>query len=233
MLKMLAVPFAMLFIFLQTCTGSDATHSSNGNNAVKNTAKADYPKDLKIPDGVTTEIATFAAGCFWCVEAVFQELEGVYSVVSGYSGGKIKNPTYQQVSRGATQHAEAVQIVYNPVVISYEKLLEVLWKTHDPTTLNRQGPDSGPQYRSAIFYHNEAQKAAAEKTLTEVAEKIWNDPIVTQIVAYDVFYDAEDYHQNFFWLNPNQRYVVAVTTPKVRKSRKLFKDLLKEGVEVY
>ncbi|MFK7903694.1 MAG: peptide-methionine (S)-S-oxide reductase MsrA [Chitinophagales bacterium] len=230
MLKFLAVPFAVLFVFLQTCNGSDMSSTNQTNNTEK---AADYPRDMPVPEGKTFETATFAAGCFWCVEGVFQELKGVYSVVSGYSGGEIKNPTYKQVSAGATKHAEAVQIIYDPAVITYEELLEVLWKTHDPTTLNRQGPDKGYQYRSAIFYHDEAQKLAAEKTQKEIAEKVWSDPITTQIVAFDIFYDAEDYHQNFFWLNPNQGYVVAVTTPKVRKARKLFKDKLKEGVATY
>lgn len=173
------------------------------------------------------ELATFGAGCFWCVEAVFQELKGVEKVVSGYSGGEIKNPSYKEVCTGRTGHAEVCQIYFDPAIISYETLLEVFWTTHDPTTLNRQGADSGTQYRSVIFYHSEAQKEAAQKSLAEVAPLLWTDPMVTEISAYTLFYPAEDYHQNFYSENADYGYCQAVINPKIYKFREKFKPLLK------
>ena len=174
------------------------------------------------------ETATFGAGCFWCVEAIFQDLKGVHSVVSGYSGGDVENPTYQQVCAGRTGHAEAVQITFDPEVISFAELLYVFWRTHDPTTLNRQGADTGPQYRSAIFYHDEAQKAAAEKSKKETeAARLWPDPIVTEITLFRNFYQAEGYHQDYYRSNPNQPYCRVVIDPKVRKFKKEFQDRLK------
>lgn len=173
------------------------------------------------------ETATLGAGCFWCVEAVFQDFKGVHQVVSGYAGGTVKNPTYRQVCAGTTGHAEAVQITFDPEVISFADLLHVFWRTHDPTTLNRQGADVGAQYRSVIFYHNEEQKAIAEKSKRETAASgLWPNPIVTEIVPFTNFYKAEDYHQNYFNLNPNQPYCQLVIDPKVRKFRKNFKDWL-------
>ena len=150
------------------------------------------------------ETATFGAGCFWCVEAVFQNLVGVEKVVSGYMGGAIKNPTYREVCSGLTGHAEVTQVVFDPDKIRFDQLLEVFWSTHDPTTLNRQGHDRGTQYRSVIFYHDEAQKLAAEKSKIEVAENLWDDPIVTEIVPVEIFYPAESYHQNYFNENPDK-----------------------------
>jgi peptide-methionine (S)-S-oxide reductase len=177
------------------------------------------------------EKATLAAGCFWCVEAVFQDLKGVHKVVSGYSGGSVENPTYQQVCTGNTGHAEAVQITYDPEIISFEDLLYVFWRTHDPTTLNRQGADVGTQYRSAIFYHDQEQKAIAEKSKRETdASGLWPDPIVTEIVPFRNFYPAEDYHQNYFLENPNQPYCRVVIDPKVRKFKKEFQHKLKDAV---
>lgn len=174
------------------------------------------------------ETATFGAGCFWCVEAVFQELEGVEKVVSGYAGGSVENPTYQQVCSGTTGHAEVAQITYDPEVISYEELLDVFWRTHDPTTLNRQGADVGPQYRSVIFYHNEEQKALAEKSKQETdASDLWSNPIVTEIQPLPKFYPAEDYHQNYFRQNPYQPYCQMVISPKMSKFRKEFQSRLK------
>ncbi len=174
------------------------------------------------------ETATFGAGCFWCVEAVFQQLEGVHKVVSGYTGGTTANPNYRAVCMGMTGHAEVAQIESDPEVISYKELLEVFWQTHDPTTLNRQGNDTGTQYRSAIFYHSEEQQRIAEESKAEMDKSgMWNDPIVTEITQLDVFYPAEDYHQNYFQLNPRQPYCQFVIHPKMKKFTKDFKDKLK------
>jgi peptide-methionine (S)-S-oxide reductase len=175
------------------------------------------------------EIATFGSGCFWCTEAIFERVNGVSSVVSGYSGGTVNNPTYKEVCDGTTGHAECSQITFDPSVISYDELLEIFWKTHDPTTLNRQGNDVGTQYRSVIFYHNDEQKQKAEyykNKLTE--EKIWDKPIVTEITKFEKFYPAEDYHQEYYENNPNQGYCAYVITPKVEKFEKIFKDKLKK-----
>lgn len=177
------------------------------------------------------EVATLGAGCFWCVEAVFLELRGVEQVVSGYSGGIVDDPTYKQVCSGNTGHAEAVQITFDPEVISFEDLLYVFWRTHDPTTLNRQGADVGTQYRSVIFYHNERQKAIAEKSKQETeASGLWPDPIVTEIAPFRSFYPAEAYHQDYYRNNPYQPYCRVVIDPKVRKFRKEFAAKLKAEV---
>ena len=174
-----------------------------------------------------TETATLGAGCFWCVEAIFQNLKGVHSVVSGYGGGHVANPTYEQVCAGTTGHAEAVQITFDTQVISFEDLLYVFWRSHDPTTLNRQGGDVGTQYRSAIFYHNDEQKTIAEKSKKETdASDLWKDPIVTEISPFTNFYEGENYHQNYFKLNPNQPYCRLVIDPKVKKFRKEFQEKL-------
>lgn len=180
---------------------------------------------------IQLEKATFGSGCFWCTEAVFQSLKGVHQVVSGYAGGKVKNPTYQQICTGATGHAEVTQITFDPQVISYEELLYVFWRTHDPTTLNRQGADVGTQYRSVIFYHNEQQKAAAEKSKKETdASGLWPNPIVTEINPLTEFYSAEEYHQNYYRNNPTQPYCRVVIDPKMQKLRKEFHHKLKEAV---
>ena len=176
------------------------------------------------------DTATFAAGCFWCVEAVFQELKGVQSVVSGYTGGSIANPSYEEVCSGSTGHAEACQIAYDPKIISYPELLEVFWKTHDPTTLNRQGNDSGTQYRSAIFYHTEEQKKLAEHYKRELdSSGAFDAPIVTEIVPFTKFYKAENYHQNYFNEHGAQPYCLFVIKPKVEKFKKVFNDKLKDN----
>lgn len=174
------------------------------------------------------EQAIFGAGCFWCVEAVFQNLKGVHRVESGYAGGKVANPTYREVCSGKTGHAEVAQISFDPAVISFEELLEVFWHSHDPTTLNRQGADVGTQYRSAIFYHNEAQRAAAEASKKKTGESgLWENPIVTEIAPLKEFYKAEDYHQNYFNDNPDQPYCSVVIAPKLSKFRREFAHLLK------
>jgi len=180
------------------------------------------------PDSQPTEVATLGAGCFWCVEAVFAELAGVQSVVSGYAGGSVENPTYEQVCSGRTGHAEVCQITYDPRQISFADVLEVFWKTHDPTTLNRQGADVGTQYRSAIFYHNDAQRELAEKYKQKLdASGAWTAPIVTEIVPFKKFFPAEAYHQDYFALNPNQGYCSFVIKPKLDKFRQVFADKLK------
>lgn len=173
------------------------------------------------------EIATLAGGCFWCLEAVYDELKGVSSVVSGYMGGRRPNPSYEQVCTGATGHAEVVQVTFDPDVISFRDLLNVFFTIHDPTTLNRQGADAGTQYRSAIFYHSPEQKETAEAAITELnAAQTWSGPIVTQVVPTETFYPAEDYHQEYYVRNPRQGYCQAVVAPKVAKARKAFLDTL-------
>ncbi len=175
------------------------------------------------------EVATLAGGCFWCLEAVFDELKGVEDVQSGYAGGTVRKPTYEQVCTGRTGHAEVVQITYDPSVISYHDLLEIFFVIHDPTTLNRQGPDSGTQYRSAIFYHSPEQKAEAEKMIAELtATKVWDDPIVTQVVPLETFYPAEEYHRDYYRRNPNQGYCQVVIAPKVAKVRKHYFEKLRK-----
>lgn len=176
------------------------------------------------------EKATFGSGCFWCTEAIFLNVEGVEKIESGYTGGKVKNPTYREVCSGLTGHAEVVQLTFDPNVISYQELLEIFWKTHDPTTLNQQGADVGTQYRSAIFYHNEEQKTQAEyykKRLED--EGAFDKPIVTEITPSTTFYKAEDYHQNYYNLNSNAPYCTYVIQPKLEKFRKAFKSVLKDN----
>ncbi|TAD87108.1 MAG: peptide-methionine (S)-S-oxide reductase [Bacteroidetes bacterium] len=176
------------------------------------------------------DTATFGTGCFWCTEAVFQELKGVHKVTSGYSGGHVKNPTYEQVCAKTTGHAEVIQMVYDPAVISFDELLEVFWKVHDPTTPNQQGADIGPQYRSAIFYHNDAQKTLAEKYKKELdASGAFAKKIVTEISPLKNFYAAEDYHQKFYNNNPSNGYCSYVIKPKLDKFTKVFKDKLRKS----
>jgi len=175
------------------------------------------------------EVATLAGGCFWCLEAVFDELKGVVSVESGYSGGKLQDPSYAQVCDGDTGHAEVVQVTFDPLVLTYNDLLTVFFSIHDPTTLNRQGADAGTQYRSAIFYHDEAQKETAEQVIRKIEDAgIWDHPIVTEVTPFDKFYLAEDYHQEYFAHNSFQPYCRAVIAPKVSKFRKQYVDRLKK-----
>jgi peptide-methionine (S)-S-oxide reductase len=175
------------------------------------------------------EIATLGGGCFWCTEAVYEQLNGVIDINPGYSGGQTKNPTYQEICTGQTGHAEVIQIKFDPSIVSYSDILEVFFKTHDPTTLNRQGADVGTQYRSVIFYHSKKQKEIAEKVLQLFAEEnIYESPIVTEITELDKFFIAEDYHKNYFEKNKNQSYCQFVVAPKVEKFRKIFQDKLKK-----
>lgn len=175
------------------------------------------------------QVATLGSGCFWCTEAFFLKLNGVESVVSGYSGGKVKNPSYREVCTGLTGHAEVIQVKFNPKVISYEEILEVFWNTHDPTTLNKQGADEGTQYRSAVFYHSEEQKKVAEQYKSQLDKSgVYKNRIVTEITPFSVFYPAEDYHQNYYALNPNQGYCQYVIRPKVEKFNKQYASKLKK-----
>lgn len=192
------------------------------------TSKSNNKNESKMEEHTNLDTATFGAGCFWCVEAIYDNLKGVEKVVSGYAGGTAKNPSYKEVCTGNTGHAEVCQIYYNPDTISFEELLEVFWQVHDPTTLNRQGGDVGTQYRSAIFYHNEAQKELAKKYLNKLDDEgVFLAPIVTEITPFTNFYPAENYHQDYFELNGENPYCSSVVKPKVEKFKKVFKDKLK------
>lgn len=172
--------------------------------------------------------ATFGSGCFWCTEAVFNRIKGVKEVISGYSGGTVPEPTYEAVCTGLTEHAEVCQIIYNPTEISFDELLKVFWRTHDPTTLNRQGNDVGTQYRSVIFYHDDEQKQKSERYKEELNKSgAWKDKIITEISPFKKFYKAEEYHQDYFEKNPNQGYCAFIIAPKVDKFEKVFENMLK------
>ena len=187
-------------------------------------------EESNIPAGKKTDTATFGTGCFWCTEAVFQELKGVLKATSGYTGGNVANPSYEEVCSGTTGHAEALQIIYDPAVITYDELLEVFWEAHDPTSLNRQGNDVGTQYRSAIFYHNAEQKEKAEHYKAELNKSgAYDKPIVTEITGVTKFYPAEDYHQNYYNTHGSQPYCYLVIRPKVEKFEKVFKNKLKKN----
>ena len=207
-------------IFFITACGHSQTQKKDM------TSESQAKKIEKHEGGVDT--ATFGAGCFWCVEAFFQRLDGVQSVKSGYSGGTVKNPSYKEVCNGTTGHAEVIQVTYDPSKITFDELLEVYWKTHDPTTMNRQGNDIGTQYRSVIFYHTEEQKRLAEKYKKELNEaKAYPNPVITEITPFSAFYPAEDYHQNYYNLNKTQGYCQYVIQPKLEKFEKVFKGKLK------
>lgn len=216
MLRSLLIP-VISFLALQSCAQKD------------NTVKTKKETKTMTMNNANLDTATFGTGCFWCTEAVFQQLDGVEKVTSGYSGGSVTNPTYRQVCTGTTGHAECLNIVYDTSKISFDELLEVFWQVHDPTTLNRQGADIGTQYRSVIFYHNEAQKAKSEKYKAELDKSgAWDNPIVTTLEKFDTFYPAEDYHQNYYINNPEQGYCQFVIRPKVEKFEKVFKKKLKQ-----
>jgi peptide-methionine (S)-S-oxide reductase len=227
---------ATAVVFAACGTASGSSDSTRVSEVIRSSDAEAQDKTSKEKDKVMNsannrETATLAGGCFWCLEAVFDELKGVEKVVSGYSGGKVKNPTYEQVSNGTTGHAEVVQLTFDPQIISYKELLEVFFTIHDPTTLNRQGADVGTQYRSAVYYHSPEQKAVTEKVIAELnAAKIWDAPIVTEVTQFAEFYPAEDYHQQYFERNPNQRYCRVVIAPKVLKFRKQFFSKLKKQV---
>lgn len=208
---------AISFVGLNSCAQKD------------NSVKTKKETKTMTSTNKNLDTATFGTGCFWCTEAVFQQLEGVEKVTSGYSGGHVVNPTYEEVCSKTTGHAECLNIVYDTTKITFDELLEVFWQVHDPTTLNRQGADAGPQYRSVIFYHNEAQKTRAEKYKTELDKSgAWDNPIVTTLEKMDVFYPAEDYHQNYYNNNSGQGYCQFVIRPKLEKFEKVFKNKLKK-----
>jgi len=206
-----------------------SANSFGNSNNNRDILKFQNKKKLISSNLSVKDTATFAAGCFWCVEAQFKELKGVRSVTSGFTGGQVANPTYIQVSAGYTGHAEACNIIYDPAVISYDELLEAFFVAHDPTQLNRQGNDIGTQYRSAIFYHNENQKKLAEYYIKKLnGEKAYPRKIVTTVQPYEVFYKAEDYHQDYYANNRSQPYCQRVIQPELEKFRKVFKDKLKD-----
>ena len=211
-----------LIIFLSSVAGYSCKE-------VKSTKIESEKSEMDSTQDMNLEKATFGGGCFWCTEAIYERVEGVHSVVSGYAGGTVKNPTYKQVCDGTTGHAEVTQITYDPKVVSYDELLEIFFKTHDPTTLNRQGADVGTQYRSVIFYHNDEQKQKAEYYKSELNKSgAWDNPVVTEISPLINFYSAEDYHQDYYANNPNQGYCAFVIGPKVEKFEKVFKNKLKK-----
>lgn len=204
---------------------------SNNKDENKTTTNSKM-SDSTNNENINYETAILAGGCFWCVETIFQDIKGVEKVESGYSGGTVKNPSYQEVCTGNTGHAEAIKITFDSTVLSFEKLLIVFFHVHNPTTLNKQGADVGTQYRSAIFYMNDDQKKTAEKVIADItASKLWDDPIVTVVTKFDNFYKAEDYHQDYYNNNPNQGYCSYVIAPKVKKFYKEFPELLKENVK--
>ena len=203
--RLIRIPLLILSLAALTACGKQTTSTT-----------AHKPTHMSEIDPNTLETATFGAGCFWCVEAVFERLDGVHAVVSGYMGGETENPTYREICTGQSGHAEVTQIHYDPAVIGFETLLDWLWRSHNPTTLNRQGADTGTQYRSAVFYHNEAQRQLAEAS-KKAAQSLFSDPIVTEITPASVFYPAEDYHQDYYRLNATAPYCQMVIAPKLRK----------------
>lgn len=224
----MAVTFVAAIFFITAC-GQSKT-ATTANKELMKTEETTVNSNRPGSAHPTIDTATFGAGCFWCVEAVFQRMEGVISVKSGYAGGTVKNPSYKEVCAGTTGHAEVIQIVYDKTKVRFDDLLEVFWKTHDPTTLNSQGNDFGTQYRSAVFYHNLEQKEKAELYKKELnAAKVYPDPIVTEITAFTNYYPAEDYHQNYYNQNGSQGYCKYVIQPKVEKFEKIFKDKLKKN----
>jgi peptide-methionine (S)-S-oxide reductase len=220
----IAVTFVSAIFFMNAC-GQEKTISTS---KIMNTSNQNQTSSVSVNSENSIDTATFGAGCFWCVEAVFQRLDGVLSIKSGYSGGTVKNPSYKEVCNGTTGHAEVCQIIFDPKKISFDELLEVFWKTHDPTTMNRQGNDFGTQYRSAIFYHSVEQKLLAEKYKKQInEEKAYPNPVITEISPLINYYPAEDYHQNYYNQNGSEGYCQYVIQPKVEKFEKIFKAKLK------
>lgn len=222
----------VLFISVMSFAGMTSCAQKDNSVKTKKDSKMNASTSLSKDPGstsLTLDTATFGTGCFWCTEAIFQQLDGVEKVTSGYSGGTVANPTYEEVCSKTTGHAECLNIVYDPKKISFDELLEIFWQVHDPTTLNRQGADVGPQYRSVIFWHNEEQRARASKYKTELDKSgAFDKPIVTTLEKFTVFYPAEAYHQNYYRNNPGQGYCQFVIRPKVEKFEKVFKNKLKK-----
>ena len=218
------------FIAMVSCNGNTKSQHLDTGKDIQNTKES---KNEATQDLSAYETAYFASGCFWCVEAIFESVKGVKEVVSGYSGGSEKNPSYEDVSYGRTRHAEAVEVYYDPEVISYFALVQVFFGSHDPTTLNRQGPDKGAQYRSIAFYKNEKEKKTIQDYITLlVSEDVYgDDEIVTQVEPFEKFWPAEDYHQDFEKRNPNHSYIKAVSVPRLNRFKANFKDYLKEDLE--
>ncbi len=218
---------AILVIFFLVSESCEQAINTPQNKKQENEI-VDINTYLNGKDFTGMETAIVAGGCFWCVEAAFQQIEGIVEAISGYAGGHTKNPTYKEVCTHTTGHTEAVYLIYNPSIINLETLLDIFFVAHDPTTLNRQGPDVGESYRSALFYDSEKQKMIIDAKIKEYNESTFNNKIVTELIPYDVFWVAEEYHQDFYWDNPNQGYVQAVSKPKVEKVAKVFKHLLKK-----
>jgi peptide-methionine (S)-S-oxide reductase len=216
-------------IFLAISSFVTFISCAQNNNADLNTTIKAMAANTPKPTTSSADTATFGTGCFWCTEAVFQQVEGVIKVTSGYSGGYVENPSYKDVCTGTTGHAECLNIVYDPSKVSFDELLEMFWQVHDPTTLNRQGNDVGTQYRSAVFYHNEKQKTTTEKYIKELDKSgAWTNPIVTKLEPFVKFYPAEDYHQNYYNNNTGEGYCQFVIRPKLEKFEKVFKSKLKK-----
>jgi peptide-methionine (S)-S-oxide reductase len=219
-----------IFLFFPIVAGIAGSSCGQRNKTDDKTQTTTSPSAMTSQSNQNLALATFGSGCFWCTEAVFLNVEGVEKVVSGYTGGKVKNPTYKEVCSGLTGHAEVIQVTYDPAKISYVELLEIFWGTHDPTTLNKQGADEGTQYRSVIFYHSDEQKTIAEEYKKKLdASGAFDNPVVTEITAASTFYPAEDYHQNYYNLNGSAPYCSYVIRPKLDKFKKVFKDKLKKS----
>lgn len=218
----------LTFIVFSVSAFLSCAQRENPNKSMNNTTTSLTTSAGQSSGTLNTDTATLANGCFWCTEAIFQQLDGVLKVTSGYSGGHVVDPSYKEVTTGTTGHAECIQIIFDPLKISFDELLEVFWQTHDPTTLNRQGNDVGPQYRSAVFYHTQEQKEKAEKYKTELNKSgAFNNPIVTEVAPFTSFYIAENYHQDYYNLNGSQPYCTYVIRPKLEKFQKVFKNKLK------
>ncbi len=217
--------FIFSSFFFLACTGEQ-----QAQDQLQESQFTVEPASISESEAQDLDTATFAGGCFWCVEAVFERVKGVKSVVSGYAGGNQPNPSYQEVAAGSTDYAESIQIYYHPDEVTYRELLEVFFGTHDPTQLNRQGPDVGKQYRSEVFYHDQEQQQLTRNYMEELAQSSkYDDEIVTKLSPLDTFYVAEDYHQNYYEHHPNDRYIVNIAVPKVKKFKKNYPNLLKEG----
>ncbi len=214
-----------LITLLSLVTFVSCNQAQNQTKVIKNNS----PQKEKKTMNTNLEIATFGGGCYWCMEAIFQRLDGIVKVESGFSGGQVKNPTYREVCTGTTGHAEVIQITFEPAKVPFSEILKVFFTMHDPTTLNQQGNDVGTQYRSAVFYHNDAQKKAAEEIIAELNKaKAYPNPIVTEVTKFDVFYKAEDYHQDYYNQHSGEGYCQYVIQPKIEKFEKVFKDRLKK-----